>query len=138
MSALADLIADLEEKYTSQRNGHEQLLRAWYEAKKSLINERSGDISGDTRRLYARAVEYSILYDFSFEIELDDWHKEDEQESPVMGHVALLRGDPVVCPECGQPVWDRAFASKLAKCWNTEGHKDGGTLAFDTMEAEEA
>jgi hypothetical protein len=37
------------------------------------------------------------------------------------------------CPECDEPVWDGPFGSKLAKCWNSGGHADGGTLAFDTM-----
>lgn len=41
------------------------------------------------------------------------------------------------CPECGEDVWDLPFASKLAKCWNAEGHEDGGTLAFDTMDDNE-
>jgi hypothetical protein len=40
----------------------------------------------------------------------------------------------LTCPECGQEIWDGPFGSKLAKCWNTEGHADGGTLAFDTMD----
>lgn len=35
------------------------------------------------------------------------------------------------CPECGEVVWDVANGSKLAKCWNAEGHASGGTLAFD-------
>lgn len=39
----------------------------------------------------------------------------------------------LVCPECGEPIWDRPSGSKLAKCWNTAGHTGGGTLAFDTM-----
>jgi hypothetical protein len=43
----------------------------------------------------------------------------------------------LVCPECGEPVWDSPFGYKLAKCWNAEGHSNGGTLAFDTMEDEE-
>lgn len=38
------------------------------------------------------------------------------------------------CPECGEEVWDGPQGSKLAKCWNAEGHADGRTLAFDTME----
>ena len=38
------------------------------------------------------------------------------------------------CPECGEDVWDKPHGHKLAKCWNTEGHAHGGTLAFDTME----
>lgn len=37
------------------------------------------------------------------------------------------------CPECGAAVWDGPKGDKLAKCWNTEGHASGGTLAFDTM-----
>lgn len=37
------------------------------------------------------------------------------------------------CPECGEPVWDGPHGYKLAKCWNTEGHASGRTLAFDTM-----
>lgn len=41
------------------------------------------------------------------------------------------------CPECGEEVWDVPNGSKLAKCWNTEGHADGGTLAFDTMDEDE-
>jgi hypothetical protein len=41
--------------------------------------------------------------------------------------------DYLTCPECGEPVWDGPEGHKLAKCWNTEGHEDGGTLAFDTM-----
>jgi hypothetical protein len=40
---------------------------------------------------------------------------------------------PLTCPECGEPVWDGPKGHKLAKCWNTEGHADGGTLAFDTV-----
>lgn len=39
----------------------------------------------------------------------------------------------LTCPECGEPVWDGPRGHKLAKCWNAEGHADGGTLAFDTM-----
>jgi len=39
----------------------------------------------------------------------------------------------LTCPECGERVWDGPSGHKLAKCWNTEGHADGGTLAFDTM-----
>lgn len=41
----------------------------------------------------------------------------------------------LLCPQCGEPIWDLPFGSKLAKCWNTEEH-DGNTLAFDTMEDE--
>lgn len=38
------------------------------------------------------------------------------------------------CPECGEPIWDLPFASKLAKCWNDHPNINGtGTLAFDTM-----
>ena len=37
------------------------------------------------------------------------------------------------CPECGEEVWDGPEGYKLAKCWNSEGHASGGTLAFDTM-----
>lgn len=40
------------------------------------------------------------------------------------------------CPECGEPIWDLPSGHKLAKCWNTEGHKDGGTVAFDTLDGE--
>lgn len=47
----------------------------------------------------------------------------------VLGHVPVK----VLCPECGEDVWDLPSGSKLAKCWNTEGHVNGGTLAFDTM-----
>lgn len=36
------------------------------------------------------------------------------------------------CPDCKEPIWDFAFGSKLHKCWNTEGHEGGRTLAFDT------
>lgn len=43
----------------------------------------------------------------------------------------------LTCPECGEDVWDLPYGHKLAKCWNTEGHADGGTLAFDTMSDEE-
>ena len=38
------------------------------------------------------------------------------------------------CPECGEPIWDLPTASKLAKCWNSEGHASGMTLAFDSDE----
>ncbi len=31
------------------------------------------------------------------------------------------------CPDCGEPIWDHAFGSKLAKCW-------GCGIAFDQME----
>jgi hypothetical protein len=41
------------------------------------------------------------------------------------------------CPECDADVWDGPEGSKLAKCWNAEGHADGGTLAFDAMEDDE-
>ena len=41
--------------------------------------------------------------------------------------------DKLTCPECGSEVWDGPEGSKLAKCWNTDGHASGGTLAFDTM-----
>ena len=41
------------------------------------------------------------------------------------------------CPECGGIVWDLPHASKLAKCWNAEGHASGAPLAFDTMPDEE-
>lgn len=43
----------------------------------------------------------------------------------------------LTCPECGEDVWDLPYGHKLAKCWNTEGHADGGTLAFDTMSDDE-
>lgn len=43
----------------------------------------------------------------------------------------------LTCPECGDDVWDLPHGHKLAKCWNTEGHADGGTLAFDTMSDED-
>ena len=43
--------------------------------------------------------------------------------------------DTLTCPECGEEVWDGPHGSKLAKCWNTDGHESGGTLAFDTMPA---
>lgn len=42
--------------------------------------------------------------------------------------------DVCKCPECGEEIWDLPFASKLAKCWNSEGHASGGTLAFDGEE----
>lgn len=42
------------------------------------------------------------------------------------------------CPECGETVWDLPHGSKLAKCWNSEGHESGGTLAFDTMGEDES
>jgi hypothetical protein len=38
------------------------------------------------------------------------------------------------CPECNEPIWDTPQGHKLAKCWNTDGHVSGSTLAFDTME----
>ena len=41
---------------------------------------------------------------------------------------------PLCCPECGETVWDGPSGHKLAKCWNTEGHASGGTLAFDTLD----
>lgn len=41
--------------------------------------------------------------------------------------------DVLTCPECGEEVWDGPRGHKLARCWNTEGHASGGTLAFDTM-----
>jgi hypothetical protein len=41
--------------------------------------------------------------------------------------------NPLTCPECGESVWDLPKGSKLAKCWNAEGHASGGTLAFDSM-----
>lgn len=49
-----------------------------------------------------------------------------------------LTADPgalhaLVCPSCNEAIWDGPQGSKLAKCWNTEGHDDGRTLAFDTM-----
>jgi hypothetical protein len=31
------------------------------------------------------------------------------------------------CPNCNEPIWDFAFASKLNKCWNC-------MFAFDTTE----
>lgn len=40
---------------------------------------------------------------------------------------------PLRCPECGEEVWDGPRGHKLAKCWNTDGHESGDTLAFDTM-----
>ena len=42
----------------------------------------------------------------------------------------------ITCPECNEAIWDLPHGHKLAKCWNTEGHADGGTLAFDTMDEE--
>ena len=36
----------------------------------------------------------------------------------------------LVCPQCGEPIWDMPYASKLAKCW-------GCGLAFDTMSDDE-
>lgn len=60
---------------------------------------------------------------------MTEWNETDKDwNDPDAGRIALL------CPECGEEVWDLPFASKLAKCWNAEGHSDGGTLAFDTME----
>lgn len=44
------------------------------------------------------------------------------------------KSDELTCPECGEIVWDLPQGSKLAKCWNSENHANGGTLAFDTME----
>lgn len=43
----------------------------------------------------------------------------------------------LACPECGEDVWDGPVGHKLAKCWNTQGHESGGTLAFDTMTDDE-
>lgn len=34
------------------------------------------------------------------------------------------------CTECLEEIWDEAHGSKLAKCWNTDSHADGGTLAM--------
>lgn len=48
-----------------------------------------------------------------------------------------MTADSLTCPECGEPVWDGPEGHKLAKCWNTSGHADGGTLAFDTMPDED-
>lgn len=50
-----------------------------------------------------------------------DWNDPDE------GRIALT------CPECGEEIWDGPVGSKLAKCWNSEGHSSGRPLAFDTM-----
>lgn len=47
------------------------------------------------------------------------------------------RDEPLLCPECGEPIWDGPSGSTLAKCWNTEGHASGRTLAFDTMSDDE-
>ena len=44
---------------------------------------------------------------------------------------------PLLCPECEEEVWDLPYGHKLAKCWNAEGHANGGTLAFDTLTDEE-
>ncbi len=52
----------------------------------------------------------------------------------VMEVMGLPAEAHVACPACGEPVWDVAYGYKLAKCWNTAGHEDGGTLAFDTMD----
>jgi hypothetical protein len=41
--------------------------------------------------------------------------------------------ETLTCPECGEEIWDGPHGSKLAKCWNADGHEGGGTLAFDTM-----
>lgn len=51
-----------------------------------------------------------------------------------LGKVAAPK---VSCPECGADVWDVAQGSKLNKCWNSEAHASGGTLAFDTDEEDE-
>lgn len=42
--------------------------------------------------------------------------------------------EELTCPECGEIVWDLPEGHNLAKCWNAEGHSNGLTLAFDTME----
>jgi predicted RNA-binding Zn-ribbon protein involved in translation (DUF1610 family) len=42
----------------------------------------------------------------------------------------------LACPECGEEIWDKPHGHKLAKCWNSEGHETGMTLAFTTMEDE--
>ena len=41
--------------------------------------------------------------------------------------------EPLRCPECGEKVHDIPVGSALPKCWNSEGHKSGAPLAFDTM-----
>lgn len=43
----------------------------------------------------------------------------------------------LLCPDCGEPVWDLPQGHKLAKCWNVAGHSSGTTLAFDTMTDDE-
>ncbi len=43
----------------------------------------------------------------------------------------------LICPACGEPVWDGPMGHKLAKCWNSEGHTNGLTLAFDTFSNED-
>ena len=43
--------------------------------------------------------------------------------------------EPLICPACGEEVWDGPVGHKLAKCWNYHP-STGGTLAFDTMEDE--
>lgn len=65
------------------------------------------------------------------DIQIDDGALTSETDEGAWVQAWVYVKHPLVCPECGEPVWDLPEANKLAKCWNSAGHASGAPLAFD-------
>lgn len=66
-------------------------------------------------------------YLYSDTVKVADW--------PAVFRVEIIRHKPpeLRCPECGQPVHHTPVGSAMPKCWNSDGHKSGRPVVFDTM-----
>ena len=62
--------------YRSAGMTRQELFDRWYQAERGCINEWSGDIASDMRKLHAEATAYAKSHNLAFVIELDEWHKE--------------------------------------------------------------
>jgi hypothetical protein len=58
-------------------DNHQDLLEQWYIAEKKVLSEWSGDIAKDTRKLHEKATSYAHKNGLVFDIEIDEWHRED-------------------------------------------------------------
>lgn len=79
----------------------------------------------------ADLLERALSIHGSDDVEIDDGALTSETSKGAWVQAWVYVEYPLVCPECGGPIWDLPEANKLAKCWNSAGHASGAPLAFD-------
>jgi len=68
------------------RPTYDELLQLYFDAQSGVIAERSGDIGGETRKLWQKCLSWSdipdALRDDSGTVELEEFWLKQQQESP--------------------------------------------------------